>query len=126
MSKTLSLIALALFTMERKIFMRQILMLAFAAVLTSFTNPSMAAPADDSKEHRAKLQNVQVGPRPYFLVDDLDPGSLKKSLQQCADKPLRKTDFRSAIAAPRCSFPNIQKSLTKPPLAWGPESLSAT
>ena len=76
MSKTLSLNAIALFTIGRKIFMRQILLLAFAAVLTSFTNPSMAAPADDSKEHRSKFQNLQVGPRPYFLVDDMDPGSL--------------------------------------------------
>ncbi len=39
------------------------------------------------------VRNVQVGPRPFFLVDDMDPGPLKTALQQCSEKPLKKTLF---------------------------------
>jgi glycerophosphoryl diester phosphodiesterase len=45
---------------------------------------------------KEKPQNVQVGPRPYYLIeamDEKDQGPLKKALQQCSEKPLKKTDF---------------------------------
>ncbi|HTU62799.1 MAG TPA: glycerophosphodiester phosphodiesterase family protein, partial [Polyangiales bacterium] len=43
--------------------------------------------ADDTKK------NIQVGPRPYYLVDQLSPGPLKDKLESCADKPLKATEF---------------------------------
>ncbi|MDH3231319.1 MAG: glycerophosphodiester phosphodiesterase family protein [Alphaproteobacteria bacterium] len=36
---------------------------------------------------------VQVGPRPYFLVEDMDEGELKTALQKCAKGPFKKSDF---------------------------------
>jgi glycerophosphoryl diester phosphodiesterase len=36
---------------------------------------------------------VQLGPRPYFLVEDMDDGPLKNELEKCADGPFHKTDF---------------------------------
>jgi glycerophosphoryl diester phosphodiesterase len=36
---------------------------------------------------------VQVGPRPYYLIDKMSPGPLKRKLEQCADGPFYKTDF---------------------------------
>jgi glycerophosphoryl diester phosphodiesterase len=37
--------------------------------------------------------NVQLGPRPFFLVDKLDDGPLKQKLQSCANGPFKRTDF---------------------------------
>ncbi len=41
----------------------------------------------------AKAPAVQVGVRPYFLVDDMSPSALKKKLQSCANGPFRKSEF---------------------------------
>jgi glycerophosphoryl diester phosphodiesterase len=38
-------------------------------------------------------QNVQVGPRPYYLVDKLSPGPLKSALQACADDRFKQAEF---------------------------------
>ncbi|GAM58347.1 glycerophosphoryl diester phosphodiesterase [Vibrio ishigakensis] len=37
--------------------------------------------------------NIQLGTRPYFLIDDMDEGVLKTALEQCADGPFYRTDF---------------------------------
>jgi glycerophosphoryl diester phosphodiesterase len=37
--------------------------------------------------------NVQLGPRPYYLVNDMDEGRLKKRLQSCSEGPFEKSDF---------------------------------
>ena len=44
-------------------------------------------------ERRYGRESVQVGPRPYYLVDKLPPGRLKAQLEQCQDGPFHKTDF---------------------------------
>lgn len=36
---------------------------------------------------------VQVGPRPYYLVEKMTPGPLKDALQQCADDKVKTTLF---------------------------------
>jgi len=36
---------------------------------------------------------VQVGPRPFFLVNDLEDGRLKRELASCSENPLVTTDF---------------------------------
>src|SRR5215468_10874329 len=49
--------------------------------------------------------NVQVGPRPYFLVNDMDAGPLKSKLQSCFDAPLKKTDFSIGHRGAALQFP---------------------
>lgn len=51
--------------------------------------------ADDNHGERRydDEQNIQVGPRPYYLIDKLSPGPLKKKLEKCKDDPIYKTDF---------------------------------
>src|SRR5262245_33766012 len=66
--------------------------LGLAAVLTAFSNQSMIASADNGKGGQERIQNIQVGPRPYYLVAKMNPGPLKTALQQCSEKPLKKTD----------------------------------
>lgn len=36
---------------------------------------------------------VQLGPRPFFLVDDMDAGPLKDQLQSCSAGPFYRTEF---------------------------------
>jgi glycerophosphoryl diester phosphodiesterase len=37
--------------------------------------------------------NVQVGPRPYYLVDNMDEGVLKDRLLSCSENPMRPSQF---------------------------------
>jgi glycerophosphoryl diester phosphodiesterase len=48
---------------------------------------------------------VALGPRPFFLVDDMDPGPLKERLQQCAGGPFAKSDFSIAHRGAPLQFP---------------------
>lgn len=48
---------------------------------------------------------VQLGPRPFFLVEDMDEGALKSKLQQCADGPFYKTDFSIGHRGAALQFP---------------------
>jgi glycerophosphoryl diester phosphodiesterase len=40
-----------------------------------------------------KNTNIQLGPRPFYLVNDMDESALKKKLQSCANGPFKKTNF---------------------------------
>ncbi len=45
-------------------------------------------------KHRKNGKNhVQLGPRPFYLVEKMETGKLKTALQQCSDGPFYKTDF---------------------------------
>ena len=44
------------------------------------------------RRHREEI-NVQVGTRPYYLVDKLDDGPLKSKLKQCANREFHQTEF---------------------------------
>ncbi|WP_026958318.1 glycerophosphodiester phosphodiesterase family protein [Aliagarivorans taiwanensis] len=49
--------------------------------------------------------NVELGPRPYYLVDDMDEGALKDQLAACADGPFYKTDFSIGHRGAPLQFP---------------------
>lgn len=42
---------------------------------------------------QAADETIQLGPRPFFLVDDMDKGDLKTTLEQCKAGPFTRTDF---------------------------------
>ncbi|HZD53508.1 MAG TPA: glycerophosphodiester phosphodiesterase family protein [Woeseiaceae bacterium] len=52
---------------------------------------------------------VQLGPRPYFLVEDMRDGPLKKELEACADKEPRHTDFSIGHRGAGLQFPEHTK-----------------
>jgi glycerophosphoryl diester phosphodiesterase len=90
--------------------MRQgLVIVGLVTVLTAFANQSMVASADNDKEGQKKSQNVQVGPRPYYLIADMDPGPLKTALQQCSEKPLKKTTFSIGHRGAALQFPEHTK-----------------
>ena len=53
--------------------------------------------------------NVQLGPRPHFLVEDMDDGALKDELTACMDNPLVKSDFSIGHRGAAMQFPEHTK-----------------
>ena len=37
--------------------------------------------------------NIQLGPRPYYLIEKLEPGELKTTLQECADLEFMQKEY---------------------------------
>ena len=54
-------------------------------------------------------QSVQLGPRPFYLVEDMDRGQLKKALQQCEQGPFFRTDFSIGHRGAALQFPEHTK-----------------
>ncbi|KAF6831454.1 glycerophosphoryl diester phosphodiesterase [Colletotrichum plurivorum] len=50
-----------------------------------------AIPANNTKPVYKPIANIQLGPRPYWLVNDMDDGPLKEKLQSCSEQPMRPT-----------------------------------
>ncbi len=55
----------------------------------------LASNAGDDRWDRddGKRTGVQVGPRPYYLIDKMTPSPLKRKLESCSAGPFYKTDF---------------------------------
>lgn len=59
----------------------------------------------DWRRPAQKPLNVQLGPRPYYLVDDMDEGPLKDKLVSCSDGPFTTTDFSIGHRGAALQFP---------------------
>jgi len=73
---------------------------------------ALSAPAfaggSDLKQHHALEsgpQSIQLGPRPTYLVDDMDEGPLKNALKSCEAGPFKKTDFSIGHRGAPLMFP---------------------
>ncbi|PTR07448.1 glycerophosphoryl diester phosphodiesterase [Nitrosospira sp. Nsp5] len=62
----------------------------------------------DDGESRNSM-NIQLGPRPFFLVNDMEPSALKNRLKHCGDGPFRKTDFSIGHRGAALQFPEHTK-----------------
>ncbi|PUA27973.1 MAG: glycerophosphodiester phosphodiesterase [Cellvibrio sp. 79] len=56
-----------------------------------------------------KSASVQLGPRPFYLVNDMDKSALKKKLQSCANGPFKKTNFSIGHRGAPLQFPEHTK-----------------
>ncbi|MGF1509575.1 MAG: glycerophosphodiester phosphodiesterase family protein [Myxococcota bacterium] len=56
-----------------------------------------------------KVKNVQVGPRPYYLVEEMSPSRLKTELQQCFEEEIQVTDFSIGHRGSALQFPEHTK-----------------
>jgi glycerophosphoryl diester phosphodiesterase len=52
---------------------------------------------------------AQLGPRPFYLVNDMDDGELKEALQQCSKGPFFKSDFSIGHRGAALQFPEHTK-----------------
>jgi glycerophosphoryl diester phosphodiesterase len=55
--------------------------------------------------HHQRPVNVQVGPRPYYLVDNMDEGPLKERLLSCSEQPMRPSQFSIGHRGAALQFP---------------------
>jgi hypothetical protein len=62
--------------------MKSLLPLTFAAAAVAYPTTSQQQP-----------YLVSLGPRPYYIVNNMTDGSLKQKLQSCENKPVTITDF---------------------------------
>jgi glycerophosphoryl diester phosphodiesterase len=56
-----------------------------------------------------RQDNVQVGSRPFYLIEGMDDGALKRKLQSCEDKPVKRTNFSIAHRGAPLQFPEHTK-----------------
>jgi glycerophosphoryl diester phosphodiesterase len=80
-----------------------------AAMLCMAASAAHAAPGHHDKHHDRVDRNpsVQLGPRPFFLVDDLDDSALKTQLQQCirSTEKFSSSDFSIGHRGAALQFP---------------------
>ena len=62
----------------------------FAAALLLVASAPVVRASDG---HRPSRESVQLGPRPFYLVEGMDGGWLKDRLMQCQNGPFYRTDF---------------------------------
>ena len=55
--------------------------------------------------HGHNRPSVQLGPRPFFLIDEMEDGHLKRKLQQCSGGPFRPSDFSIGHRGAALQFP---------------------
>jgi glycerophosphoryl diester phosphodiesterase len=99
--------------------LKKFLSVSLSAVLILSGTGITTASADDDdskkhhnffssyKNHHAKKTNIELGPRPFYLVDDMDNGPLKKSLQKCMKrkKEYKRSDFSIGHRGAPLQFP---------------------
>ncbi len=83
--------------------MRQPITKSFLAALA--LTSSFAALAQGG----AAITNIQVGSRPFFLVNEMAPGALKTKLQSCTNGPFEKTSFSIGHRGAAMMFPEHTK-----------------
>ncbi len=83
--------------------MRMTSTLAVAFVTTALAAFSAATCADHGYHHSD--DSVQLGPRPFYLVEGMDEGRLKDRLMECKDGPFYRTDFSIGHRGAALQFP---------------------
>ena len=78
----------------------------FAAALVVSTQLAIADRNDDRHDQR---ENIQVGPRPFYLVDGMDDSALKSQLLSCKDEPVHRTNFSIGHRGASLQFPEHTK-----------------
>jgi glycerophosphoryl diester phosphodiesterase len=76
------------------------LLTAIIAVPASAGEHSTRWDGDDRRD-----DDIQVGARPYYLVEGMDDSALKRKLKSCEDKPVRRTNFSIAHRGAPLQFP---------------------
>jgi glycerophosphoryl diester phosphodiesterase len=90
--------------------MKNISILVLALTMSTTAGFTTLAHADrddfNNDGDRAKRDNsVQLGPRPFYLVEGMDEGKLKDRLMQCQDGPFYRTDFSIGHRGAAMQFP---------------------
>ena len=89
--------------------MRQsVIAFAVVAAMNLSARIAVASPGDqENNRGRREVsgQSVQLGPRPFFLVNNMEDNRLKRQLLQCTDGPFKKSDFSIGHRGAALQFP---------------------
>jgi len=84
-----------------------------SALVLLFAVPFTACAHNDKSDQWYKFDDknpgIQVGPRPFYLINDMDESALKKKLQSCENNPLKKTNFSIGHRGAPLQFPEHTK-----------------
>jgi glycerophosphoryl diester phosphodiesterase len=69
---------------------------------TTVAGPDQKPGKHDNDKHD---ESIQLGPRPFFLVNDMKPGPLKDKLASCSEGPFTKTSFSIGHRGAALQFP---------------------
>jgi glycerophosphoryl diester phosphodiesterase len=83
----------------------QIATLAVALTLSATTVARADGGNENDEGRRASESKVQLGPRPFFLVNEMEDGPLKRQLQKCTAGPFKKSDFSIGHRGAALQFP---------------------
>ena len=97
------------FLIDSKRFKWSLLLIIGLALTAAAANAGDKWHDDAKKGWTAEELNVQLGPRPYYLVDDMERSRLKKKLQQCTEGPFKKSDFSIGHRGAALQFPEHTK-----------------
>ncbi len=82
----------------------------------SLVAATCSASRNNEEEHAASYHGesreglyIQLGPRPFFLVNDMEESRLKGKLKSCANGPFRKTNFSIGHRGAGLQFPEHTK-----------------
>lgn len=92
--------------------LRRIHLFASALALTFFIPFTACAHGDKDDQwykYDDKNPSIQLGPRPFYLINDMDESSLKKKLQSCVNSPIKKTNFSIGHRGAPLQFPEHTK-----------------
>jgi glycerophosphoryl diester phosphodiesterase len=84
-------------------------LLAIAGAIAMLSPLAVSAGQYGNNAHNRGIRNVQLGPRPYFLVNDMQDSKLKTELQKCSENRFRKTDFSIGHRGAALQFPEHTK-----------------
>ncbi len=84
--------------------MRKTVTLAMVLAMAATAGVVPMAQADRDHGHD-KPDSVQLGPRPFYLVQGMDEGELKDRLMQCEKGPFYRTDFSIGHRGAAMQFP---------------------
>jgi glycerophosphoryl diester phosphodiesterase len=88
----------------------QTVTVAFALLLSVATGVTAAGSGNDRDDDRQQTNSsVHLGPRPSFLVNEMEDGKLKRQLQKCSAGPFKKSDFSIGHRGAALQFPEHTK-----------------
>jgi glycerophosphoryl diester phosphodiesterase len=94
--------------------LQQIVTLGLAVVIGAAAGAVTVESSDGDRGTRGRGHDraetsVQLGPRPFFLINDMDDGRLKRRLEQCSAGPFRPSDFSIGHRGAALQFPEHTK-----------------
>lgn len=80
-------------------------LLTAAVLLITAIGVTLTAQAEPTGSQKHAHQSIELGPRPYFLLSQMNDGPLKKRLERCQNSEPRKTQFSIGHRGAPLQFP---------------------